>query len=156
MLTWPVSLFVTTRSSRPLPVVSTTSTSGIDRDGGLEGAGLPGDALAVEDVTRPVDDQHILGAVAVDVGDQGRGMRRRGELSGSGERAVAVAQQHRDVAQVVYDVVLVRDGQVGSAVAGEVTRHDRVGPSSNREPFEEQPVPACFPAEQSAGCPVLP
>jgi len=91
----------------------------MDRDGGLEGAGLPGDALAVEDVTRPVDDQHILGAVAVDVGDQGRGMRRRGELSGSGERAVAVAQEDR---HVVGDEV--GDGEVGAAVVGEVTRHD--------------------------------
>ena len=71
--------------------------AGVDRDGGLEGAGLPGDALAIEDVAGPVDDQDIVGAVAVDVGHQGRGMRSRGELAGVGERAVAVAQQHRHV-----------------------------------------------------------
>ena len=100
----------------------------MDRDGGLEGAGLPGDALAVEDVTRPVDDQHILGAVAVDVGDQGRGMKRRGELSGNGERAVAVAQEDR---HVVGDEV--GDGKVGAAVVGEVTRRgcDSTGSSSD-------------------------
>ena len=87
--------------------MSRDGVAGVDRDGGLEAAGLPGDALAVEDVAGPVDDQHIVGAVAVDVGDQGRGMRRRDELSGIGERAVAVAQQHR------HGVVeLVCDGQV--------------------------------------------
>ena len=38
------------------------------------------------------------------------------------EGAVAVAQQDRHVV-----VVVVGDGEVGAAVAGEVTRHDRVG-----------------------------
>ena len=71
--------------------------SGVDRDGGIEGAGLPGDALAIEDVPGPVDHQDIVGAVAVDVGHQGRGMRGGGELAGVGERAVAVAQQHREL-----------------------------------------------------------
>jgi hypothetical protein len=70
--------------------------AGVDRDGGLEGAGLSGYGLSVEDVSGAVDDQDIVGAVAVDVGDQGRGMRSCGELSRIGERAVAVAQQDRD------------------------------------------------------------
>ena len=51
--------------------------------GGSKRAGLPGDALAIEDVAGPVDDQDIVGAVAVDVGHQGRGMRSGDELAGS-------------------------------------------------------------------------
>ena len=39
MLTWPVSLFVTTRSSRPLPVVSTAWTSETPRPTGRVTAG---------------------------------------------------------------------------------------------------------------------
>ncbi len=69
-----------------------------------------------------VDDQDIVGAVAVDVGHQRRGMRGGGELAGVDERAVAVAQQHRH--RVGDDV---GDGQVEPAVAGEVAGHDRVG-----------------------------
>ena len=75
--------------------MSRDGIAGVDRDGRLERAGLAGDALAIEDVPGPVDDQDIVGAVAVDVGDQGRGMRSGGELAGAGKRAVAVAQQHR-------------------------------------------------------------
>ena len=74
---------------------------GLTVTGGSKRAGLAGDALAIEDVPGPVDDQDIVGAVAVDVGHQGRGMRGRGELAGVGERAVAVAQQHRDVVGTV-------------------------------------------------------
>ena len=101
--------------------MSREGIAGVDRDGRLEGAGLPGDALAIEDVAGPVDDQDIVGAVAVDVGHQGRGLRGGGELSGGDERAVAVAQQHRHVV-----VRSVGDGQVEVAVAGEVARHDGV------------------------------
>ena len=75
----------------------TGRSAGIDRDGGLEGAGLPGDALAIEDVAGAVDDQDIVGAVAVDVGHQRRGVGGRGELAGGREGAVAVAQQDRHV-----------------------------------------------------------
>ncbi len=107
--TWPG--FATQAMSRDgLPGLTVT--------GGSKRAGLPGDALAVEDVAGAVDDQDIVGTVAVDVGHQGRGMRRGDELSGSGERAVAVAQQHRH--GVVKPVC---DGQVGAAVAVEVARH---------------------------------
>ena len=56
--------------------------AGVDGDGRLEGAGLAGDALAIEDVAGAVDDQDIVGAVAVDVGHQRGGMRGGGELSG--------------------------------------------------------------------------
>ena len=41
---------------------------GVDRDGGLEGAGLPRNTLAVEDVAGRIEDQDIRGAIAVDVG----------------------------------------------------------------------------------------
>ncbi len=99
--------------------MSTRGVIRVDRDGRLEGAGLAGDALAIEDIAGPVDDQDIVGAVAVDVGDQGRGMRGRGELAGVNERAVAVAQQHRHVVGQ-----RVGGGQVEAAVAVEVPRHD--------------------------------
>ena len=52
-------------------------SAGVDRDGRLEGAGLAGDALAIEDVAGAVDDQDIVGAVAVDVGHQRSGIGRR-------------------------------------------------------------------------------
>ena len=55
--------------------MSREGIAGVDRDGGLEGAGLAGDALAIEDVAGAIDDQDIVGAVAGDVGHQGRGMR---------------------------------------------------------------------------------
>ena len=70
--------------------------AGVDRDGREKRTGLAGDALAIEDVAVAVDDQDIVGAVAVDVGHQRRGMRGGGELSGVDERPVALAQQHRD------------------------------------------------------------
>ena len=114
--------------------------AGVDRDGGLEGAGLPGDALAIEDIPGAVDDQDIVGAVAVDVGHQGRGMRSRGELAGVRERAVAVAQQDRHV--------------VGSswrwpgrcAVAVEVTRTRAIGHGPHRVGTWGWKVPSPLPS----------
>ena len=71
--------------------MSREGIAGVDRDGRLEGAGLAGDALAIEDIAGPIDDQHIVGAVAVDVGHQGVGLGRDVGLSRRGECAIAVA-----------------------------------------------------------------
>ena len=100
--------------------MSRDGIAGIDRDGRLEGAGLPGDALAVEDVAGPVDDQDIVGAVAVDVGHQGRGVR----VVANWPAAVNVPSPLPSSTDTVL-AVGVGDGQVGAAVAGEVARHDR-------------------------------
>ncbi len=89
----------------------------IDRDGRLEAAGLAGAALAIEDIPAGVDDQDIVGAIAGDIGDQGRVIAGEIEHRGSKKRAVAVAQQHLHVAGLLLD-----NGQVGLAVAGEVAR----------------------------------
>ena len=86
--------------------------TGIDRDGRLEGAGLAGDALAIEDVPGAIDDQDIVGAVAGDVGYQGRGMKSGGRLAGAGKGTATVAQQHRHCA----DGATVGDGEVGPAI----------------------------------------
>ena len=75
----------------------------VDRDGGLEGSGPPGDALTVEYVSGAVDDQGIFGAVAVCVGHEWRGVRSCGKLAGVCEDAVAVAQKYGDVAGVKID-----------------------------------------------------
>ena len=92
---------------------------GVDCDGRQEGAGLAGDALAIEDVPVAVDDQDIIGAIAVDVGDHGRVITGVGNIAGVSKRPVAVAQQDRHVLASVHG-----DGEVGAAVAGEVTRHE--------------------------------
>ena len=118
MLTWPVSLLVTTRSSRPLPVVSMASTSETPRPTGkVTGAGrmargrraeLPCQAVE-EDRERAVagvaDDQVVI-AGAVQVG--GDDLRR--ELAG-GQRA------DPDEAAVALGVE--RDGVVLGIDAGE-------------------------------------
>ena len=59
---------------------------------------MPGDALAIEDISVPIDDQDIVGAIAVDIGHEGCGMRGGDELAWVHEGAVAEAQQHGDVA----------------------------------------------------------
>ena len=69
--------------------------TGIDRDGRLEAAGLPGDAVAEKDVPGAIDDKDIVGAVAGDVGYQGRGMRSGGRLAGAGKGTATVVQQQR-------------------------------------------------------------
>ena len=107
--------------------MSREGNAGVDRDGRLEGAGLAGDALAIEDVAGPVDDQHIVGAVAVDVGHQRRVAADEVDDAGLCERAVAVVQLHHDSRSGGS----VSDGQVEPAVAGEVARRDDGG----RSPF---------------------
>src|SRR5262249_9337823 len=67
-----------------------------------------------------IDHQHVIGAVAVDVGHQRCGTRSRGKLAGGGKRTVAVAQQEGDVAGPY-----VGDGQVEVAVPVEVARYHR-------------------------------
>ena len=56
----------------------------VDRDRGLEGAGLAGDALAVEDVAGGIEDQDVRGAIAIDVGhDRWSVSRDGGDFPGS-------------------------------------------------------------------------
>ena len=95
--------------------------------GGSKRAGLPGNALAIEDVPGRIDDQDIVGAVAVDVGHQRRGVRGVANLPGS-EKVPSPLPSSTDT--VVGAVV--GDGQVGAAVAGEVARHDGVWTGPHR------------------------
>ena len=44
-----------------------------------------------------VDDQDVVGAVAIDVGHQRRGLRGGGEPAGVGERAPAASHEHREI-----------------------------------------------------------
>ena len=96
----------------------------VNGHGWQKAAGLPGHPLAVKDVTGRIDDEDVVGPVTCQVGDQGGGVGGSGEQTRVHEGAIAAILEHRHV------VAIVRDGQVGAAIAGEVTGHDgnRLGP----------------------------
>ncbi len=100
---------------------------GVDRDGRREAAGLAGDALAIEDVAGAVDDQDVVGAVAVHVGDEGSRMRVHDHLHGGYQLPVAQVQQHRYVGAAPFD-----RGQIEPVVACEVPGHQGVWLTTHR------------------------
>ncbi len=102
----------------------------VDRDGRRKNAGLARQPRAKEDVAGRVDDRNIGGAVAVQVGDQGRVGTDKVNDRRAGEGAVAVAELHKHVVGTCLC-----DRQVGPAVAGEIARHQvgRIPRSTERE-----------------------
>ena len=126
-LTWPVSLLVTTRSSVPLPVVSTAWTSETPRPTGSVTGGRKVGAIerrdrrdrsnvvAEEDregAVAGIADDQVVPAVAVEVGrDDLRRELAGGERSDPDEAAVAVGVE--------------RDGVVLGVDAGEERALDR-------------------------------
>ena len=68
----------------------------VDRYGRKERTGRPGDPLPVEDVPGRIEYEDIVGAVAVEVGRQRRGVGGRGELARVNQDSIAIAQEHRD------------------------------------------------------------
>ena len=104
--------------------------AGVDRHRRFERTGLAGDALAIEDVAGTVDDQHVVGAVAIDVGHDGVGRGRGVGQSRGGECAVAVA--HQDLEGILIrggdaDCHLPRDREVQSPVVAEIALRDHLG-----------------------------
>ena len=66
--------------------------AGVDRDGGLEGARLAGNPLAIEDIPDAVDDRQVGHTVAVQVCDEGCVVRNQPARTGLGELAVPLVQ----------------------------------------------------------------
>ena len=114
---------------------------GVDGDGRVEGAGQVGSSPTEQDVAGPVDNGHVGGPVAVEVGHDRRVPGAQGEGVGADELPPALAQFHRHRIRGRG-----HDREVVEPVAVEGARNDRprrgCRPDRARWPgLERPPIP---------------